>query len=608
MPQALEGVAAVGAAVRDGPAMVRRRRPALLAGAVLALTPVAALMFRFNNPDALLALVLTARPTPWSGPRSGQHPMAGARRGAGRVRVHHQDAAGPLVVPGLRAWPTSSPRPTPLGGGSRQLPRRRRRPGGVRRWWVAAVQLTPAADRPYIGGSQNNSLLNLIFGYNGFGRLTGNESGSVGGGPGGGAGGARPGCCGCSTPTSATQASWLLPAALILLVAGLALTWRRRPDRPSRAALHHLGRLAARDRGRVQPRQGIIHPYYTVALAPAIGALVGIGVDRMWARRDRGRAASSPPPWRPRRVWSYVLLDRTPSWHPWLRQADLVGRAGPSPAGTGRAHWRGRLSRLVAARHGLAALRRGRPPTPTPPLDHAPQRGYLRRPAVAQAGAGPGSARGRGGAAFGPGAASAPAVASAGRPRARCSGQAPCRVAGGAGRGSPGAEPGRRAGRRTLRPRAPAVRRAGFGPRVEVAVAVPAAPAGCSMAARPRAAVTAGLQSGSSQLHLGRRHRRVQRGQSGYQLATGQAGHGHRRIQRHRPGADTGPVRADVRPGGSTTSSPAAGFGGGEAQGPRQASQITTWVESNFGTKSVGGVTFYDLTAPVPTFDSFLAR
>ena len=48
-------------------------------------------------------------------------------------------------------------------------------------WWVAAVELTPAADRPYIGGSQDNSILNLIFGYNGFGRLSGSESGSVGG-------------------------------------------------------------------------------------------------------------------------------------------------------------------------------------------------------------------------------------------------------------------------------------------------------------------------------------------------------------------------------------------------------------------------------------------
>jgi len=56
-------------------------------------------------------------------------------------------------------------------------------------WWVAIVALWPAASRPYIGGSQDNSILNLIFGYNGFGRLTGNESGSVvGGGRAGNAG------------------------------------------------------------------------------------------------------------------------------------------------------------------------------------------------------------------------------------------------------------------------------------------------------------------------------------------------------------------------------------------------------------------------------------
>src|SRR5262245_26503138 len=57
IPQALAGVAAVGVLY----ATVRRWFGAgagLLAGAVLALTPVAVLMFRFNNPDALLVLLL----------------------------------------------------------------------------------------------------------------------------------------------------------------------------------------------------------------------------------------------------------------------------------------------------------------------------------------------------------------------------------------------------------------------------------------------------------------------------------------------------------------------------------------------------------------------
>ena len=59
LPQALEGVAAVALLY----ATVRRwfgRPAALLSGLVLALTPVAALMFRFNNPDALLVLLLVA--------------------------------------------------------------------------------------------------------------------------------------------------------------------------------------------------------------------------------------------------------------------------------------------------------------------------------------------------------------------------------------------------------------------------------------------------------------------------------------------------------------------------------------------------------------------
>ena len=51
-------------------------------------------------------------------------------------------------------------------------------------WWLAAVELIPAADRPYVGGSQNNSILELTLGYNGLGRLNGDETGSVGGGNG----------------------------------------------------------------------------------------------------------------------------------------------------------------------------------------------------------------------------------------------------------------------------------------------------------------------------------------------------------------------------------------------------------------------------------------
>ena len=93
-------------------------------------------------------------------------------------------------------------------------------------WWVAIVELVPASMRPYIGGSQNNSMLELTLGYNGLGRLNGNETGSVGGGPGGGGWGAT----GCADvrPGHGGQVAWLLPAALILLVAGLVMPRGRR--------------------------------------------------------------------------------------------------------------------------------------------------------------------------------------------------------------------------------------------------------------------------------------------------------------------------------------------------------------------------------------------
>ena len=72
-------------------------------------------------------------------------------------------------------------------------------------WWIAIVELVPASMRPYIGGSQNNSLLELTLGYNGLGRLTGNETGSVGGGGGGRRLGRDRLGRGCSTPRTAAR-------------------------------------------------------------------------------------------------------------------------------------------------------------------------------------------------------------------------------------------------------------------------------------------------------------------------------------------------------------------------------------------------------------------
>ncbi|MGP8064246.1 MAG: ArnT family glycosyltransferase [Acidimicrobiales bacterium] len=179
VPQALEGVATVGLLYL----CVRRwftPGAAILAGVVLALTPVATLMFRFNNPDALLTLLLTgaayATIRAVDGGRTRWLVLAGALIGFGFITKMMQA----LILLPVLALVYLLAGPPKLGRRIVQLAYTGIAVVVSAGWWVAAVQLTPAADRPYIGGSTDNNLLNLIFGYNGIGRLTGNETGSVG--------------------------------------------------------------------------------------------------------------------------------------------------------------------------------------------------------------------------------------------------------------------------------------------------------------------------------------------------------------------------------------------------------------------------------------------
>ena len=231
VPEALEGVGTVFLVYL----IVRRwfaPGAALVAGAVTALTPVAALMFRFNNPDALMVLLITAAAyVTVRGVEDGRSRwlvMAGTFVGFAFLAKMLQAM---LVVPALSLVYLVAA-PGAIGRRIRQLVY-----GGAALalsagWWIMAVQLTPAADRPYIGGSQDNSLWNLIFGYNGFGRLTGNETGSVGGGATAGGNWGPTGLTRLFGAEMGTQVSWLLPAALMLLVAGLFVTAPRTTHQP----------------------------------------------------------------------------------------------------------------------------------------------------------------------------------------------------------------------------------------------------------------------------------------------------------------------------------------------------------------------------------------
>ncbi len=324
-PQALEGVAAVWLLFCG----VRRwfgAAAGFVAGLALAVTPVAALMFRFNNPDALLVLSLVA--AAYCLVRALERGATRWVLGAGALiglAFLAKMAQAFLVLPafalvfmvaapgglGRRTWQT-------LAGGAAIVV--------AAGWWVALVALWPAGSRPMIDGSSSNSIIDLITGYNGLGRIFG----STGPGGGGGGGGANfsgsTGVLRLFNSLMGGQASWLLPAALLALCAGL---WSRRgtprTDR-TRAALLLWGGWLIVSGLVFSLGSGVIHTYYTVALAPAIAALVAIGGRMAWdARRVRlGRRCGRRPRSPTTAGWSWMLLERTPDWQPWLRVVVLV--------------------------------------------------------------------------------------------------------------------------------------------------------------------------------------------------------------------------------------------------------------------------------------------
>ena len=302
-PQALEGVGSVlllYAAVKRwfGPAA------GLIAGLVLALTPVAALMFRFNNPDALLVLLMTAAAYTLvravENGRTRWLVLTGLLLGFAFLAKMLQAF---LVVPGFAA--------AYLCAGPPRLGRRIWQTvlmgAGIvagAGWWILAAQLTPAADRPYFGGSTSNSILQLTIGYNGLGRLTGNETGSIG--PAGGGWRWRAGCLVRrrdrdipAVPRRIRRADQLAAARGADLAGrhglGVAPCGADRPD-PGRGAA--VGRLGAGDRPGVQLHERH-HPPLLHGRAGARhrrpggyrgdGLVAGAARIRAAGRADRGR-------------------------------------------------------------------------------------------------------------------------------------------------------------------------------------------------------------------------------------------------------------------------------------------------------------------------------
>ena len=189
LPQVIEGVVSVLAMYR----VVRRWAgpvPGLLAAGIFAATPIAASMFGHSMEDGALTMCLVLAADSWQRAviegRLRSLCWAGVWVGLGFQAKMLQAW---IVLPALGiGYLLAAP-----GG----LIRRLRQLGvaglvmlAVSLSWIALYTFTPAADRPYVDGSTNNSAVAMVFGYNGVERFGISFPGSVAsfGGGGGGAG------------------------------------------------------------------------------------------------------------------------------------------------------------------------------------------------------------------------------------------------------------------------------------------------------------------------------------------------------------------------------------------------------------------------------------
>ena len=271
VPQALEGVASAGLLCATVRRAVRRyaggragAAAGLIAGAATALTPAAVFIFRFNNPDALMVLlvVVAAYCTLRALERGRTWWLVGAGVAFG-FGFLAKSGEGVLNVPAFAlAYVVAAP--VPFWRRAWQLLAAGLAIVVSAGWWMVAVLLTPAADRPYIGGSTNNNPLELAFGYNGLGRLFGGDGNMSNGGSSGSSFGGTPGLQRLFGGEFGLEISWLLPAAMVLLAGAIWVTWRAPRTDSARASLIVFGGWLVSTGVTFAYMKGTIHPYYTV--------------------------------------------------------------------------------------------------------------------------------------------------------------------------------------------------------------------------------------------------------------------------------------------------------------------------------------------------------
>ncbi|MER5797293.1 ArnT family glycosyltransferase [Streptomyces mirabilis] len=299
---------------------------AALAALVLALTPITVAINRDNNPDTLLLLLMVSgaalglRAT-----RDGRLlPLLGSAVCFG-LAFNTKMLQGYIALPAVFAVYLYA---SHLGWAKR-----------IRNlllatvalavssfWWATAVSLVPADDRPYIGGSTDGTAWNLIFGYNGLGRVLGGEGNGGGGGGGGGFSGSA-GLGRLFNDILGGQISWLIPFAGIALAGGLVLCGRAPRIDPTRAALVLWGGWLLLHYLTFATAEGTMHPYYTTAVAPGIAALCGGGGVMLFRAFRGGDVRWSwvlPAGLAVTGIWAVVLLRRATDWNTWLWPAIAV--------------------------------------------------------------------------------------------------------------------------------------------------------------------------------------------------------------------------------------------------------------------------------------------
>ena len=309
LPQALAGVVIVLVVYR----LVRRwmgEAAGACAGVFMALTPVAVAMFRFNNPDAMLTLLLVlAAWALWSALETGSIGRLVASGALIGLAFTTKMLEALLVIPAFALVYLVCER--------RSLLRRLRHLLAATAaflaaagWWPILVALWPSTTRPYVGGSKDNSALGLALSRNA-GYVTAGHGPEYAG---------SPGAFRIFNAHLGDQISWFLPLALLGLIAGLWLARRRPRSDLSRGGFLLWGGWAVVSLAVFSGAADDLHPYITVVLAPAVAALAGGGAVALWrlssARRrlcwvlPAGIVGSA--------AWSAVLLQRDPGYLPGL--------------------------------------------------------------------------------------------------------------------------------------------------------------------------------------------------------------------------------------------------------------------------------------------------